>query len=76
MNKFHHTDKKLQFHFMLNIVRKKKRFSKWIKPEEDLKIELIKDCYGYSNEKAKQVAHLISAEQIDILKAKKGGKSK
>jgi len=76
MNKFHHTDKKLQFQFLINIVRKRKRFSKWVKPVEDDKIELIKDCYGYSNEKAKQVAHLITAEQVDILKAKKGGKSK
>ena len=28
MNKHHHLDKKLQFHFLINIIRKRKRFSK------------------------------------------------
>ena len=31
MNQYHHTDSKLQFDFLINIVRKRKRFSKWIK---------------------------------------------
>jgi hypothetical protein len=30
MNRYHHLDSKLQYHFLINIVRKRKRFSKWV----------------------------------------------
>lgn len=76
MNRYHNLDNKLQYHFLINIVRKGKRFSKWIKPEQNDNIELIKECYGYSNEKAEQVLQLLSPEQLDYLKGMKGGKSK
>ena len=76
MNRYHNLDNKLQYHFLINIVRKGKRFSKWIKPEHNDNIELIKECYGYSNEKAEQVLQLLSPEQLDYLKGMKGGKSK
>lgn len=76
MNKYHHLDSKLQFHFLLNIVRKRKRFSKWVKPETDNSVEVIKEYYGYSNEKAVQVLPLLSTDQINIIKNKvnKGGR--
>ena len=32
MNINHHIDNRLQFDFFINIVRKRKRFSKWFKP--------------------------------------------
>ena len=76
MNKYHHLDSKLQFHFLLNIVRKRKRFSKWVKPETDNSVEVIKEYYGYSNEKAIQILPLLSTDQINIIKNKvnKGGR--
>lgn len=76
MNRYHHIDKRLQFDFLINIVRKKKRFSKWLKPEENSEIEVIKEYYSYSNEKAKQIHSLLSADQINELKKKvyRGGK--
>jgi len=76
MNRYHHIDKRLQFDFLINIVRKKKRFSKWLKPEENAEIEVIKEYYSYSNEKAKQIHSLLSADQINELKKKvyRGGK--
>ena len=43
MNRYHHIDKRLQFDFLINIVRKKKRFSKWLKPEENAEIEVINE---------------------------------
>ena len=55
MNRYHHIDHRLQFDFFINIIRKKKRFSKWIKPQEIENLELIKESYGNSNEKAKSV---------------------
>ena len=78
MNVNHHIDNKLQYHFLINIIRKKKRFSKWLKPREVDNLELIKEYYGYSNEKAKSVLRLFNNEQIEILKQGiyKGGKRK
>jgi hypothetical protein len=78
MNVNHHIDNKLQYHFLINIIRKKKRFSKWLKPQEVNNLELIKEYYGYSNEKAKSVLQLFNNEQIEILKQGiyKGGKRK
>jgi|TARA_R110000823_G_scaffold38809_8_gene104213 hypothetical protein len=76
MNRYHHLDKKLQYHFLINIIRKRKRFSKWIKPDLDSDIEVVKEYYGYSNEKARQVLTLLSSEQIEELRKKvsKGGR--
>jgi len=78
MNVHHHIDKKLQFQFLLNIVRKRKRFSKWFKPEKSSDLDAVKEYYGYSTEKARQALTLLSSEQIDILKKKvyKGGTRK
>ena len=78
MNINHHIDNKLQYHFLINIIKKKKRFSKWLKPQEVENLELIKEYYGYSNEKAKSVLSLFSAEQIADLKQRiyKGGTRK
>jgi hypothetical protein len=76
MNQYHTIDNKLQYHFLINIIRKRKRFSKWMKPETESDIEAVKEYYGYSNEKAKQVLSLLSPEQITIIKQKvsKGGR--
>ena len=76
MNRYHHLDNKLQYHFLINIIRKRKRFSKWMKPETESDIEVVKQYYGYSNDKAKQVLSLLSPEQIKIIKQKvsKGGR--
>ena len=76
MNRYHHLDNKLQYHFLINIIRKRKRFSKWIKPHIESDIEVIKQYYGYSNDKAKQVLFLLSSDQIDMIRQKvsKGGR--
>ena len=77
MNKYHHIDNKLQYHFLINIVRKRKRFSKWIKPEIESDIEVVKEYYGYSNEKAKSALDILNDEQIKTIKdsLNKGGKN-
>jgi len=78
MNIHHSLDAKLQYDFLINIVRKQKRWSKWIKPNEVTNLELIKEYYGYSNEKAKSVLSLLNDEQLQELKNRiyKGGKRK
>jgi len=75
LNKYHHLDKKLQYDFLLNIVRKRKRFTKWNKPDDVGNLEVVKEYYGYSNEKAKSILPLLSPEAIEIIKQRmyKGG---
>ena len=75
MNSRPHLDKKLQFQFLLNNIRPKKRYNKWIKAEKIESIEVIKQYYGYSTEKARQVLPLLDQSQIDLIKQKleKGG---
>ena len=76
MNISHHLDHRLQFDFLINIVKKKKRFSKWLKPEEITDLNVVKEYYGYSNEKAKSVLSLFTDEQLTELRKRmsKGGK--
>ena len=76
MNKHHQLDNKLQFHFLLNTVRNRKRFSKWFKPQDETDLGVVKDYYGYSNDKARQALTILSPNQIKILKkeTQKGGR--
>jgi len=76
MNQHAHLDNRLQFDFLINIVRKKKRFSKWTKAQSSSDVEVLKEYYGYSNEKARQVYDLITVDQMEELKKKvtKGGR--
>ena len=78
MNLNHHLDSRLQYDFLINIIKKKKRFTKWVKPQEIANLEVIKEYYGYSDEKAKSVLSLLNNEQIEELKKRiyKGGKRK
>ena len=76
MNLNSHIDNRLQFDFFINIVRKKKRFSKWAKAQTISDVEVLKEYYGYSTEKARQASKLLSSDQINELKKKvfKGGR--
>lgn len=76
MNKHHQIDNKLQYHFLINMIRKRKRFSKWAKANKESDIDAVKEYYGYSNEKARQALTLLSPDQITIIKNKvsKGGR--
>ena len=76
MNIHHHIDNRLQYDFFINIIRKRKRFSKWNKPQKHNDIDVVKQYYGYSNEKAEQVLPLLSQPQLLELRKKvnKGGR--
>ena len=76
MNRHHHLDARMAYDFLINIVRKRKRFSKWIKPETVSDVGVVKEYYGYSNEKARQALSLLTSDQINDLKKKvyKGGR--
>ena len=68
MNRFHHLDSRLQYQFLINIVRKRNRFSKWNKSTESDDIKIIKEYYGYSNEKARDVLPLLSNDNLNIIR--------
>lgn len=76
MNMNHGLDKKLQFEYLINIIRPAKRFSKWSKPVENNDIEAIKSYYGYNDRNAAAALSLLSPNQIKIIKEKleTGGK--
>ena len=78
INQLHHLDKKLQFDFLLNSIRSRKRFTPWLKANRIEDLEFIKEYYGYSNEKAKQALDILSDVQIASIKKKldKGGTKK
>jgi hypothetical protein len=77
MNRHYGIPKNWQFSFLLNSITKKKRFSKWSKKDTiSDSLRLVKEYYGYSNEKAKQALSVLSEEQLAMIEQKlyKGGK--
>lgn len=76
MNMSSHLDKKMQYDFYINIVRKRKRFSPWLRKEKIDDLEHIKRYYGYSNEKAQIALTLLTKEQLEFIRSKNdmGGK--
>ena len=70
MNIHHFLPKKLQYEFLLNIVRKKKRFSPWLRQDKIKDLDYVKRYYGYSNEKAKQALRILTKEQLAFIKLK------
>lgn len=78
MNKYNLLDKKLQYDFYLNSIKKRKRYSPLVKKEELENIEYIKKYYNYSDEKAKYALKLLSKKNIEYIKSKfyTGGTSK
>ena len=68
MNLHHHLDKDLQYSFYLNSLRKRKRFSPWLRKDKVTDLECIKEYYGYSNEKASQALKILTTEQINYIK--------
>ena len=70
MNMVPGIDKKMQYDYLHGTIRKYRRpFQKWQKRETLDALETIKEYYNYSNERAKEVMHLFSDEQLAILKS-------
>ena len=68
MNKYSFLDKDMQYSFYLNTLRKKKRFSPWLRKDKVTDLEIIKQYYGYSNEKAENALKILTPEQIKFIK--------
>jgi len=72
MNYYHNIDKKCQFDYLRSSLRKRKRFSRWLKNETENDIEIIKMHYGYSNARAKEAMSLLSCDQVSEIKSRYG----
>jgi len=77
MNMQPHLPKDMQYAFYLNSIRKKKRFSPWIRKDKVKDIEIVKQYYGYSNEKATQALKILNNTQLNFIKQRleKGGQN-
>lgn len=77
MNRYSTIPKDWQFYFLLNTITKKKRFSKWVKKDAETKsLNLVKEYYQYSSERAKEALNVLSPAQLAMIEEKlnKGGK--
>ena len=76
MNMRHHLDSRLQYDFLLNTIRSKKRYAPWIKADKLKDLEYVKEYFGYSNAKAKDALQILDNEQITTIKnsLNKGGR--
>ena len=76
MNRNHSLDKDMQFQFLLNSIRSKKRYSPFLRASKLKDIECVKEYYGYNNEKAKTALDLLTKQELKLIKEKlyKGGK--
>ena len=68
MNRYSFLDKDIQYNFYLNTLRKKKRFSPWLRKDKVTDLQSVKQYYGYSNEKASQALKILSKQQLEYIK--------
>ena len=70
MNVYHFLPKKMQYDFLINTLRKRKRYSPWIRKEKVDDLECVKTYYGYSTQKAQQALKILTSQQITLIKRK------
>ena len=68
MNRLFVLDKKLQYEFLLNSVRPRKRFGKWVKPSKVAKVEIVQSYFNYSKRKAEAVVDLLTDDDFENIK--------
>ena len=70
MNRYHFLPKKIQYDFLLNSLRTKKRFAPWLRKDTIKDLDNVKRYYGYSDEKAKQALRILSKKQLNFIQSK------
>ena len=75
MNRTHFVDKDMQFQFLLNSIRSKKRYSPFLRSSKLKDLDVIKEYYGYNNDKAKTAVDILTKDEVKLIKEKlfKGG---
>lgn len=70
MNENYHLDNRPQYEFLINSIRSKKRFAKWIKDEETIDLDAICEYYKCNRTRGREYMLLLSVEQITKIKEK------
>lgn len=61
-------DNELHYEFLFNGIRKRNRFSKWFKPEENEVIKMIMDYYEIGFNKASEILRILKQDELDYIK--------
>jgi len=70
VNSVPNIEKIFHYEYLLHSVRKRKRFSKWLKKEAREEISWIKEYYKVSTKRAEEYADILSDEQLQDIKGK------
>tara|TARA_R110000824_G_scaffold316132_8_gene503301 strand:- start:3171 stop:3566 length:396 start_codon:yes stop_codon:yes gene_type:complete len=70
MNQRNQLSKKMQFDYLLNSIRKNKRYSKWLKRESEKNLDIVKEFYGYSDTKAREILDIITEDDLIWMRQK------
>jgi len=70
MNRMYDLDPDMQYNYYLYSIRKSKRFEPWNKVQTDNDLELVKQFYGYSTDKARDALKLLNKDQLEVIKSK------
>ena len=75
MNKNSHLPPKMQYDFFLNSVKPRKRFSPWARKDSIDYLDIVKEYYGYNDDKALQALRILTKDQLDKITylLRKGG---
>lgn len=71
MNCNYHLPNRAQYEFLINSIRRKKRFEKWSKKTDDENLNLVCEVYGCNVTVGKQYLSLLSDEQLNEIKKEK-----
>ena len=75
MNKNSHLPPKMQYDFLINSVKPRKRFSPWARKDSIDYLDVVKEYYGYNDDKALQALRILTKDQLDKISylLRKGG---
>ena len=75
MNKNSHLPPKMQYDFFINSVKPRKRFSPWARKDSIDYLDVVKEYYGYNDDKALQALRILTKDQLDNISylLRKGG---
>lgn len=68
MNILHNLDHKLQHDYLINVIRKRKRFSKWFKASKNEDLDMIMRYYSCNRQKAKSYLQILSLSNLQEMR--------
>ena len=68
LNQRPYLPKTMQYKYLVECIRKKNRYSPWLKVKLDPGVQLIKEYFGYSTRKAREVLPMFTNEDLEELK--------